>query len=160
MQITEIKIKAQKLIEKGKLIGDMDLVNIGLDLLDTITEEVAVKSKPTEKENKKAQSKKNNQKTPIVNNEEVPDFTINKNKNSKKRKSVYGGNEWVNSFVDDGIEDANIITPELKNKTPRRPPVELVDQICSRCNRSYRVSPMLAADGTYRNSFICDNCFR
>ena len=59
-----------------------------------------------------------------------------------------------NQFVDDGMEDKDIITPDI-SLTPRdRPPAETVEVACHVCNKTYQVNPVVLGGEFYR----CDKC--
>lgn len=63
-----------------------------------------------------------------------------------------------NKFVDDGSlhKDSINETPDIKiTSKGTRKKFEKVDQICSRCSKTFSVHPQHA-----RDSFACDNCLR
>lgn len=79
--------------------------------------------------------------------------TPSKMKQIKKEISVS-----TNQFVDDGSmhRDSANQTPDIKvSAKGTRKRFQMIDQICSRCSKTFEVHPQHA-----RDSFTCDNCLR
>ena len=166
--MTDLKEQAKKIIAKGKALQDVDLIQMGLDLLDQCegsAELIGIEKKP--KVQNKAKSKTKDKVeivaqviTNVVEKQSnaIPDFTMNKKeKQSKYRKSKsILDDKRYNAFVDDKTE---AMGPEFKTPTftptQRRPPVDKqkVDQVCEICGNRDRVLPIYS-----REFYRCDAC--
>ena len=75
-----------------------------------------------------------------------------------KRAEKGTSSRSVNKFVDDGSlhKDAVNNTPEVKLSTKgTRKKFSKVDQVCSRCSKTFSIHPHHA-----RDNFACDNCLK
>ena len=141
--------QAKKIIAKGKLLNDPELVSMGLEMLEGYNEQQiqtnAIESKPA------VETSKSN----------ITDqFRVNHNgvldKKYGKKVSI-ATEKRINTFVDDGSEfkSEQYKTPEV-NPTPRRKPIsELkVSQTCEICGKKENVLPEFA-----REYYRCEPCF-
>jgi len=140
--MSELKDKIKKLIIKAKDSGDVDLLELAMDLLDEIPapkpEDIIIQG--PEQDRSKLPHK-------------FSEFTM-----STSKEPVYAEEakpERVNKFVDNGTEHKDITTPEVSLTERRREPFKMVTQTCTRCNKASEVHPRHA-----REFFVCDKCLR
>lgn len=83
------------------------------------------------------------------------DFTVSKEASREKTKIPVTETKRFNSFTDDGTEaqGSEFKTPDIQPTERRRPPVNKVDQKCTKCDKTVKVHPTHARDW-----FICDKC--
>lgn len=130
--------KVKKLLKKAIEIGDDDLIDMANELLGN-TESV---------NNKKQDTLSNN------------DFIFKRN-NDKENNTVKRGtpvNEVknrVNKFADDGVEAKDIATPDIKPTERKRPAFKMIQQTCTRCNKTVDTHP-----AHQRDFYICDRCLK
>jgi hypothetical protein len=60
-----------------------------------------------------------------------------------------------NKFKDDGSEHADDRTPDVELTERKRRPFKRVEQVCSRCNKSFWTHPQ-----HQREFYVCDKCLR
>ena len=60
-----------------------------------------------------------------------------------------------NKFKDDGSEHADDVTPDVELTERKRKPFTKVEQLCTRCNKTFSVHPQ-----HQREFFVCDRCLR
>ncbi len=140
----ELNEKLKQLLRRAKETGDVELIEIASHLLN-------------------AETGNNGQdppkKTKRLANEEFDNFFMhNKVENDDNRSGQpLEIKNRTNEFVDDGLEhkDEENVTPSIKPVTRRRPAFKMVDQVCSKCNNSYKIHPQHA-----REFYVCDKCIR
>jgi formamidopyrimidine-DNA glycosylase len=136
--MSDINEKVRRLIAKAKETGDADLLDLAMDLLDQVPVETP-------------------EPTPVKTVQKVDDqfaeFSMNK-VNDKLPKPVEVKSR-TNTFVDDGSEHSDVITPEIARAERRRPAFKKTEQTCSRCSKIVEVHPQHA-----REFFVCDRCLR
>lgn len=144
--MSDLKEQAKKIIAKGKLLNDPELINMGLEMLDVysgdneeITEEPRVL-------------------VPVRSNDVTEQFRVNNSspidtKFGKRVALATGSRE--NKFVDDKTEAADLIgkTPPPKPKQKRKA-VSKVEVTCSTCGKKEKVLKELLFTESYR----CDSC--
>ena len=142
--MSDLKEQAKKIIAKGKMLNDPELINMGLDMLEGYRETevqpepVAMMEKP--KSNITDQFRVENR-SPI-------DTKFG-------RKVSVSTESRENKWVDDGNEAA-----DLKGKTPlvkptkKRKPVSKMEVICTTCGKKQKVLKELL----YTESYRCDSC--
>jgi len=83
------------------------------------------------------------------------DFTVSKDKDTVRTKIPVTENKRFNQFIDDGTEakGAEFSTPDVKPTERRRQATKMVDQVCTRCQKSFKVHPTHA-----REWYVCDRC--
>lgn len=83
------------------------------------------------------------------------DFTVSKDKDKVRTKIPVTENKRFNQFTDDGTEakGAEFSTPDVKPTERRRQPTKMVDQVCTKCQKSVKVHPTHA-----REWYVCDRC--
>ena len=84
------------------------------------------------------------------------DFSIEREEPDDKRRTAKREPIQIgqNQFVDDGVEDADIITPDVPLTPRERPASEIVSVICHVCDKAYEVNPSILGGEFYR----CDQC--
>lgn len=167
----DLKEQAKKIIAKGKLLNDVELINMGLDMLDAIDIDPISDSL-----NEKIQLAK----TPLVDkvNYETPTIIQQHNmrtlsskfditdqfrvKNESAISAKYGKKVSVlvgdrnNKFTDDGTEAA-----EQKGKTPdfkpaeRNRKVKKVSATCQVCGKVEKVNEIFTVG---REFYRCEQC--
>jgi hypothetical protein len=130
--------QAKKIIEKGKLLNDPELVKIGLDMLDAVGE---TKEKPVVSPSRDF--------TDQFRVERGPSTDI-----KYGRKVSLSREDRVNKWVDTGVEFSDLKgkTPPATPKTKRK--VEKVEVQCSVCGKTETVLKSLLFTENYR----CDRC--
>tara|TARA_R110002051_G_scaffold312484_1_gene387702 strand:+ start:332 stop:826 length:495 start_codon:yes stop_codon:yes gene_type:complete len=78
------------------------------------------------------------------------DREANGRRTAKTEKIVIGENQ----FVDDGVEDKDIVTPDVPLTPRNRVPSKTIKVACHICNKAYEISAQLLQGQFYR----CDNC--
>lgn len=141
--------QAKKIIEKGKLLNDPELVRMGLEMLEASTA-LAVEAEPriiTVAE-----------KSEVSKSRDITDqFRVERASSVDTkygRKVALARENRVNKWVDTGVEFA-----DLKGKTPPAPPktkrkVEKVEVQCSVCGKTEKILKSLLFTENYR----CDRC--
>ena len=140
--MTQIKDKIKKLLKKAKEAGDMDMVELAMDLLDEI---------PVPEANTVAAPQVDRSKLPS----KFSEFSTNNINNGRRPVVTPPGR--VNKFVDDGTEhkDAANVTPEITRTERSRPKFSKVMQVCTRCSKEVEIHPSFK-----RDFFVCDKCLR
>ena len=146
--MSNIKEKIKKLIDKAKESGDVDLLDLAMDLLDQIPVELpqpfadkAVEAAPSPKQ-------------------EVPRDPVSggefRMKVETKGRRPLEVKKRENLYKDTGEhKDKNNETPQVELTERRRPSFQKVEQTCQRCNKVVKVNPSFA-----RDFFTCDSCLR
>lgn len=170
-----LKEKAKRLIEKGKRLNDLELIEMAMDVLEMIEVDdvpaiIENVSTPIEKVKAKAKPKQKAQKAQKVQAEAVlsnavasrVDHSMFQVKNPEiksgrsRGKPVTANAKRVNLFVDDGKEakGPEFVTPDFE-PSARRPPVEStkVSQTCEICGKKEKVLP-----GFVREYYRCEAC--
>ena len=142
--MSDLKEAAKKIIAKGKLLNDPELINMGLEMLEGYSETevqpvtVAVMEKP---------------KSNITEQFRVENRSPIDTKFGRKVSVSTGRRE--NKWVDDRTEAVEDIgkTPIVK-PTKKRKPVNKVEVICTTCGKKQKVLKELL----YTESYRCDSC--
>jgi hypothetical protein len=136
------KEKIKKLIIKAKESGDIDLLELAMELLDEIPVPEAATIAGPEADRSKLPSK-------------FSEFSMNNINNGRQPVVTPPGR--VNKFVDDGTEhkDAMNKTPEITRTERSRPKFSKVVQVCTRCNKEVEIHPSFK-----RDFFVCDRCLK
>lgn len=155
--MNDLKEQAKKIIAKGKALGDIELINMGLDMLDAIPEldvgQSTVEDKILETTiNKKTYPKQLFDSRNITEQFRVENKTPIDTKYGKKIPVAIGSRE--NKFIDDGVEAVDLI-----GKTPPSPPkqkrkVNKVEMVCQVCGKKEKVLKELVFSEYYR----CESC--
>ena len=146
--MSDLKEQAKKIIAKGKLLNDVELINMGLDMLESIaTSDNAVepvKEIPTTLINK----------FDITDQFRVKKESVISAKYGKKVSVLVG--ERNNKFIDDGNDSS-----ELKGKTPDFKPAErsrkakTVSATCQVCGKVEKVNEIFTIG---REVYRCESC--
>jgi len=141
--MSDLKEAAKKIIAKGKLLNDPELINMGLEMLEGYEEEkveqnVAVIEKP--KSNITEQFRVENR-SPIDTK-----FGKKISVSTEKRE-----NKWVDDKTE-AVEDIGK-TPPVQ-RTQKRKPVNKVEVICTTCGKKQKILKELL----YTESYRCDSC--
>jgi hypothetical protein len=140
--MSDIKDKIKKLLKKAKDAGDIDMIELAMELLD----EIPVPEPPFPSANQEPVEVKSRHPNGYE------EFAMNQ-VNSKQPKPVQV-KKRENKFKDTG-EHKDIETPTVQLTERRRPAFKKVDQTCSRCSRSVEVHPQHV-----REFYVCDRCLR
>ena len=171
--MSDLKDKARKLIDKGKRLGDLELIEMAMDVLEMIEveDEPIIIEQPKQKAKTKAKPKKVQAEAVIAtaapqraNAASRVDHSMFEVKNpeirSRRAKGVpvtANAGQRVNLFVDDGKESRGpeFITPKYE-PTARRPPIEeqKVVKKCEGCGKEEKVLP----DFVYGEHYRCNSC--
>lgn len=171
--MSDLKDKARKLIEKGKRLGDLELIEMAMDVLEMIhveddsiiVEQPKVETKVVKKTRKvKAEAVVTTttpEKAQANSRVDHSMFKINNpERKSRRAKGVpvtANASERINRFVDDGKESRGpeFITPKYE-PTARRPPVEeqKIIKKCEGCGKEEKVLP----DFVYGEYYRCNSC--
>jgi hypothetical protein len=148
--MSDLKEQAKKIIAKGKMLNDPELINMGLDMLDALPESVSeyVEPKSEIKEQVIQPTVRNN----ITEQFRVEHKTPIDVKYGKRIPLSVG--ERSNKFLDDGMEAADLkgTTPPAKPKTRRK--VNKVSMTCTVCGKQQKV----LKDLLYTEAYRCDDC--
>jgi hypothetical protein len=140
--MSDIKEKVRRLIDKAKESGDVDLLDLAMDLLDQVPVTVAETNQVSNRE-------KEVPRDPVSGGE----FRMNAETKNPKPLEV---RQRENLYQDTGEhKDKNNKTPEIELTERRRPSFKKVEQTCQRCTKSVLVNPSFA-----RDFFTCDSCLR
>ena len=60
-----------------------------------------------------------------------------------------------NKFKDDGSEHTDDVTPEVQLTERKRKPFQKIEQLCTRCNKTFSTHPQ-----HQREFYVCDKCLR
>ena len=146
--MSDLKEQAKKIIAKGKLLNDVELINMGLDMLESIgTSDSAIepaKEAPTA----------------IINKFDITDqFRVRKEsviaaKYGKKVSVLVG--ERNNKFIDDGNDSSDLKgkTPDFK-PTERNRKVKKVAATCQVCGKVEHVNEIFTVG---REFYRCESC--
>lgn len=125
-------------------------------LLESINESLGVESLKSEPQKKPKPVRVDKSKaTKSKLRDQDLDFTISRTDNEEKTRMPVTETKRFNSFTDDGTEakDEEFKTPDIQPTERRRPPVQKVNQKCSKCGKQVSVHPTHARDW-----FTCDRC--
>lgn len=145
----DLKEQAKKIIAKGKVLNDPELIKMGLDMLDAYTD---MAQEEPEKQIVTKQSVTNTGKF------DMGQFTMSKassnviDKNGKKQSIYIGPRE--NKYTDDGIEHKEIKTPFVE-PTERARKSDIVTAVCSICGKTENVNKIFT---TMKEVYRCDSC--
>lgn len=144
--MNDLKDKAEKLIQRGKNLGDFDLIRMGMDVLE------ALESQPIPVQTPEPVERINSNKF------DMSQFTMQKSNsmNAKiNKKQAISIGKRVNQFLDDGTEAKDIKTPEISLAERSRKPIDKnkVEQKCQLCGKSEMVLPLYA-----REYYRCESC--
>jgi len=136
------KDKIKKLIMKAKESGDIDLLELAMELLDEIPVPEAATIAGPKADVPQLPSK-------------FSEFSMNKINNGRQPVAIPPGR--VNKFVDDGTEHRDDLnkTPDITRTERSRPKFSKVMQVCSKCNKQVEIHPTFK-----RDFFVCDKCLR
>ena len=155
--MTDLKEQAKRILEKGKLLNDPELIRMGLEMLDayTIEPESTANIITALTEVKKANK-------PIVatGRFDMEQFTMSKagsnviDKNGKKQQIYLGPRQ--NKYSDDGIEAKDVVTPDTPRVERARKPVEAtkIEMTCQVCGKKEKV----LRDYIYTEYYRCESC--
>lgn len=142
--MTDLKEQAKKIIAKGKMLNDPELINMGLEMLGDDTEIVVEKKTVINKDNMAF---------------DISNFTMNSSKSTamdskNKKQPIYTGPR-ENKWNDDGTEGKDILTPQVAKTERNRKPVESekILQVCEACGKREKVLPLYA-----REYYRCESC--
>lgn len=164
--MNDLKEQAKKIIAKGKLLNDTELINMGLDMLDAISDSTAESSERTALVPVKPEVIYSSGIIPsgqyqLLFARAMPNFTDQfRVENKAPVDTKYGkkvallASERVNKFLDDGLEAAELKgkTPPAKPKTKRK--VNKVEMTCTVCGKQQKV----LKDLLYTDAYRCDDC--
>lgn len=173
--MTEIKEKIKKLLKKAKEQGDIDMVDLAMELLDEIPVPEVEFQDEARALNDLPEYVKTGQfpevELPEVELPESPkikevlkkskpsskfeEFSMNKTNTEKRSREPLVVKKRPNKFIDDGSLHDDIQTPETTLNERRRKPFKKVSQKCGICSNSVEVHPQFA-----REFFKCDKCMR
>ena len=143
--MSDLKEQAKKIIAKGKLLNDPELINMGLEMLEvySVDEETIEEPRvlgPTKSNSITEQFR--------VNNSSPIDTKFG-------RRIALSTGSRENKFVDDKTEAADLIgkTPPPKPKQKRKA-VSKVEVTCSTCGKKEKILKELLFTESYR----CDSC--
>jgi hypothetical protein len=152
---SDLKEQAKKIIAKGKILNDPELIRMGLEMLDAYDDESElVAPVPSSTEAKKII-------TPIgtAGKFNMDQFTMSKagtNAVDKvgKKQSIYTGPR-ENKYIDDGSEAKDIKTPSVQPTERIRKSIEntKIEQKCEVCGKNEKVLPIYA-----REFYRCESC--
>lgn len=155
--MNDLKEQAKKIIAKGKLLNDTELINMGLDMLDAIPD-ASFDSAVELPEKVVSVSAKSDLKQQIKSSANITDQFRVENKApidvKYGKKVALSAVERVNKFLDDGLEAAELKgkTPPAKPKTKRK--VNKVEMTCTVCGKQQKV----LKDLLYTDAYRCDDC--
>jgi hypothetical protein len=146
--MSDLKEQAKKIIAKGKLLNDLELINMGLDMLESIATSDNVVEPAKEIP------------TTLINKFDITDqFRVKKEsvisaKYGKKVSVLVG--ERNNKFTDDGIDASDLKgkTPEFK-PTERNRKVKKVSATCQVCGKVEKVNEIFTIG---REFYRCESC--
>ncbi len=155
--MNDLKEQAKKIIAKGKLLNDTELINMGLDMLDAIPD-ASFDSAVELPEKVVSVSAKSDLKQQIKSSANITDQFRVENKApidvKYGKKVALSAVERVNKFLDDGVEAADLKgqTPPAKPKTKRK--INKVEMKCTVCGKQQKV----LKDLLYTEAYRCDDC--
>lgn len=154
--MNDLKEQAKKIIAKGKILNDPELVRMGLDMLDAYSDEVEVVAEiAVPPEVKKTI-------TPIATagKFDMNQFAMSKSKSnvidkSGKKQPIYIGPR-DNKYSDDGLEAKDVKTPDTPRVERARKPAEAtkVEMTCQVCGKKEKV----LRDYIYTEYYRCESC--
>ena len=159
--MSDLKEQAKKIIAKGKSLGDVELINMGLDMLEAYDpNEEIVSSTPKNQENINIEITQQKTKSAMLRDAfDMSMFKTNKESNVSTKfgkKVAVSTSHHENKFLDDGTEAA-----ELKGKTPdfkpsdRNRKVKMMEAVCQVCGKK-EVKNEIFVIG--REFYSCESC--
>jgi len=166
--MSDLKEQAKKIIAKGKALGDVELINMGLDMLDgfdaakdLLDEKIqlaktplidripSIIPTPSQRQHMKAASSKFD----ITDQFRVNKESVISAKYGKKVSVLVS--ERNNKFTDDGVEAKDIETPSVQPTERSRKSIDAVkvEQKCEVCGKAEKVLPLYA-----REFYRCESC--
>ncbi len=140
--MSDLSVKIKKLIKKAKETGDMELLDLATDLIDS--QSIKNSQEKINKEVTKNEAELDNK---------FPEFSM---KSESKMRQPVEVKKRTNLYVDKGEhKDEHNITPNVELTERRRPTFKKVDQTCQRCSKVVSVNPSFV-----RDFFTCDSCLR
>lgn len=172
--MSDLKEQAKKIIAKGKLLGDVELINMGLDMLDSVSESLALeKSEILDKQiqsakipisdkikNEKLSLTDKNRMIAMASKGDITDqFRTSKESviSAKYGKKVsILSEERSNKFIDDGTDASDLRgkTPEFK-PTERNRKARIVSATCQVCGKVDKVNEIFTIG---REFYRCESC--
>jgi hypothetical protein len=139
--MSDLNEKIKLLLSKAKETGDMELLDLATDLLNTESQQSD--QKPIKKTTSQPESR-------------FEEFSMNDSNVGKMSQSV-DVQRRENKFVDHGTEhkDDQNATPQIELTERKRPAFKKITQTCTRCNRGCETHPQFK-----RDFYICDRCLR
>jgi hypothetical protein len=156
--MNDLKEQAKKIIAKGKLLNDVELINMGLDMLDALPSSELDSELTAVEQLIKPKAELMKQISPSVRNSDITEQFRVENKApidvKYGKKIALAVGERSNKFLDDGVEAA-----DLKGKTPPAKPkirrkVNKVEMTCTVCGKQKKV----LKDLLYTEAYRCDDC--
>jgi hypothetical protein len=142
---------AKDLLKKGIALNDPELIQMANQLIE-INSIDSVPKKDTKPQTQKKQKVLVESKPAPSRQALVDQFKIEKD-SPKEKKSPVTQRERYNSWIDDGTEAKDLLTPEVPITARNRKPPEKVNQKCETCQSNVKVHPTHV-----REFFICDDC--
>ena len=141
----DLKEQAKKIIAKGKMLNDPELINMGLEMLEVYSVDEETIEEPRAL-------------GPTKSNDITEQFRVN---NSSPIDTKFGRRVALstasreNKFIDDKTEAADLIgkTPPPKPKQKRKA-VSKVEVTCSTCGKKEKI----LKDLLFTESYRCDSC--
>lgn len=131
--------KAKKLLKRAIEIGDDDLIDMANELLGNTEVPIDKKTEPAA----------NNNEFIFKRNNDVENSTV------KRGTPVNQVKNRINKFSDDGVEAKDIMTPDIRPTERKRPAFKMIQQTCTRCNKTVDTHP-----AHQRDFYICDRCLK
>ena len=144
--MSDLKEQAKKIIAKGKMLNDPELINMGLEMLEVYSGD---NNEVMEEPRVLGPSKTNNITEQFrVNNSSPIDTKFGK-------KVALSIAERENKFIDNKTEAVELIgkTP-LPQPKQKRKPANKVEVVCAACGKKSKVLKELL----FTESFRCDSC--
>lgn len=153
--MNDLKEQAKKIISKGRLLNDPELIKMGLDMLDAYPiEDVAA---PVEAI--KAEPERKTKSSMLRDSFDMSMFKTDKESNVSTKfgkKVAISTSNHTNKFLDDGTEAADLKgkTPDITRAERNRKP-KMVEGVCSVCGKKEIKNEIFV---TGREYYRCENC--
>jgi hypothetical protein len=153
--MNDLKEQAKRILAKGKLLNDPELIKMGLDMLDAYTSDDIIETTPVAKVEPERKSKA----SVLRDSFDMSMFKTDKESNIStkfgKRVAISTTNH-VNKFLDDGTEAADLKgkTPNITRAERNRKP-KMVEGVCSVCGKKEIKNEIFV---TGREYYRCENC--
>ncbi len=159
--MSDLKEQAKKIIAKGKSLGDIELINMGLDMLEAYNPSEDILSiEPKAKDNTDVEITQQKPKSVMLRDAfDMSMFKTNKESNVSTKfgkKVAVSTSRHENKFLDDGTEAA-----ELKGQTPdfkpsdRNRKVKMMEAICQVCGKKEIKNEIFVIG---REFYRCESC--